>query len=123
MGYVDKAVTDLISRAQVGNFKTRDGTKIADLTHADTAEYTKTTTELGLPANTVALLVLATRIAGTGKFRVFTKSSGAEMKIVHTEAGIWPIDDTGVFRYAMQVNNDDWDIFCFGYWVVGRILG
>jgi len=92
-----------------------DGSKIADITHADVNEHTLTPAALGLPANTVAILMKADRIVGTGNLNVRTVAAGAAMTFINGDEMFWPVDNTGVFRYSLSVANDDWDIGCYGY--------
>lgn len=123
MAFIDKAVGALLDRGQTVNFVPRDGSKIADITHADTAEHTITHATLGIPANVVLMLINYQRIGGTGVFRPMTKTASQKMTMSSANTGLWPIDDGGDFRYALSVNGDDWDIHCFGYWIQGRLKG
>lgn len=123
MGYVDKATQELLGSLLFVNFKTQPGAKIADITHADTDEHTLTTSALGLPSNVVAIYCTFTRISGSGTFRPVTAAAGQRMTVGSGFSALWPIDDTGVFRYALGAANDDWDIFCHAYITQGRPVG
>lgn len=124
MGYVDKAVSALLTRGQTVRWIVFDGSKMSDITHADITEHTLTPAPGGpLPGNTQIALVQFRRIAGTGDFIVMTTTGGAEIVFVDDETGFWPITDTGAFRYRLSVANDDWDLHLFGVLQSGRVLG
>ncbi len=90
--------------------------KIADITHADTAEHSMAL-PAGFPGNTRAILVLGNRIAGTGNFVLRSVSGvGIAGRLAHYSAHLWwvrAID--GLFYYNLTVANDDWDIYGVGY--------
>lgn len=107
----------MVKYHNLSRFVYADGSKVADITHADTSEHTVTPAALGLPPNAVLLDITAERASGSGNFHILTTSSG-QFKIVATNSmALWPIDNTGAFRYKLSVKSDDWDIFCFGYWI------
>ena len=123
MGYVDKATSALIGSDLLGTVSSRDGSKIADITHADTDEHTITPTALGLPENVVAIYCDFYRDSGSGSFAILTTTGGQQYSVSSGTDSMWWKDDTGVFRYKLSAANDDWDIFCFGYFTKGRVLG
>jgi len=123
MGYVDKATMALLGSDLLVNFASLDGSKLADITHADTNEHTLTPAALGLPANAIAVYVMCFRQSGTGAFEIATELGGAAFTTPASDKALWPIDDTGVFRYSLSVANDDWDVFGFAVVLQGRLEG
>jgi len=123
VGYVDKALSAHLKSILHAGFASLDGSKIADITHADTTDHTLTPKALGLPANAVLLFGLASRVSGSGLIRIRTKVGGAMYSIITAVPFWWPIDEGGVFRYNLQTANDDWDIYGYAYLARGRVAG
>ena len=124
MGYVDKAVMAHLKSTLHSGWIVLDGSKyIADIEHADTLEHTMTLAEAGLPENAKIILIQATKTFGAGVFKIYTKQGG--MYFYHTtgQANWWPIDEDGVLRYGLSQANDVWDIYVYGYFHGGRLLG
>lgn len=93
------------------------GTKIADITHADTNEHSKTASDFGLPSNTVAIAIFCIRIGGSGVFQVRSISAGSNMDIQTSNVGVWFRAVDGNFYYRLNTSGDDWDIYAIGYFV------
>lgn len=91
--------------------------KIADITHADTNEHTKTCADLGVPKNTKALIIIATRASGTGSFKVLSGTGGTYDFVASNRMSIWVKEAAGTFRYQLTIANDDWDISMVGIFI------
>ena len=89
--------------------------KIYDITHADTNEHS-VALPAGYPANTKALIVRCSRVAGTGNIYLNSVpgASGATWQIATPNTGVWIRATDGMFYYSISVANDDWDIFAVG---------
>jgi len=122
-GYIDKAVSALLARGSTGIVETMDGALKIDITHADTDEHTLTKAAMGVEQNVVMILALFNRISGSSSFKIRTTAAGNQMTVASGETAIWPVDDTGVFRYNLGAANDDWDVHLMGTWKQGVILG
>ena len=99
-----------------------DSRKIADLQENDTAAHTLDISSFVPPA-TLAVLILATRISGTGLFYVFPKSHASRTYYadVLTAGGpvVHPITNREI-KWKNSVANDDWDLYLHGYFVQKR---
>ena len=99
-----------------------DETKIADITHADTAEHELDLTGL-VPPNAIALLVVADRVSGTGNITFRPRSSGSAAvmlgKADEKPLVIAPINFPNL-TYKLTVSGDDWDLLLCGYFVEPR---
>lgn len=122
-GYTDKAVQALLRRAQLSGHHHMDGSKIADITHADTNEHTISLSSLGLPDNVIAILCYFVRFGGTGTFNCRTEPSGALYVVSHLQTALWMVGNTGELIYRLSVAGDDWDIQGFAYWTQGQMIG
>jgi len=123
MGYVDKASMALIRRGLVQSFVSMNA-KIADISEADTNKHLITLIAMGLPANAKVILLGAKRISGTGALDVFP-DEGTEATRVGDSANMYGKNFAiGVtderLQYALTVANDDFDLYCLGYWTSGR---
>lgn len=98
-------------------FPYEDG-KILDITHADTNEHTATM-PAGIPSNCVAMYVVPYRIGGTGQWAFRSVSGGNDDICNSNESVVWFRAANGNWYYRLTVANDDWDIYCWGYWVEG----
>jgi hypothetical protein len=94
--------------------------KIADITHADTNHHTVTLgTNLSETRQIVAVILTSERQAGTGDFIAYPNGGG------WTAISIWKAypstisiaAGTGNFEYSLGAANDDFDLYCMGYWV------
>lgn len=124
MGYVDKAVMAHLKSVLHSGWVVLDGTKyIADIEHADTLEHTMTLKEAGLPENAKLILVRPTKTFGAGNFKIYTTLGGSYFYFTTGTHGFWPVDDGGVLRYGLTQANDVWDIYVYGLFHSGRLLG
>jgi len=92
--------------------------KVADITHADTNKHTVSLATMGLPLNTVAMVILVNRVAGTGNIRVYSNEGTTSADLVNSGGRNWITIGLANQRlqYDLTVANDDWDLFCLGYW-------
>lgn len=123
MAYIDKAVIALIQRGQTCTFVPFND-KIADITHPDILDHYLTLKELGLPDNTVCMVLYAQRMAGGGGFRVYPNEGAMQCSISSTTAyARYAINPIGIInrrlKYALSFAGDDYDLYCFGYWKQG----
>ena len=101
---------------------TYDGSKIADITHADTDEHNYTTSSVGLPNNTQCIITRWIRSSGTGFVHIRTTTGGTALVVASDgTVSTHPIADDDLFHYRLTVANDDWDLHCFGYWTGGVV--
>lgn len=93
--------------------------KVADITEADINLHTITLATLGFPLNTRILILGSVRVAGTGVFRVYPNEGGTALQIgggaVERGKPIGIINER--LQYNLTVINDDWDLYCWGYWI------
>ena len=87
--------------------------KIYDITHADTNEHS-VALPAGYPANTKAILIRSTRMAGTGNIYLRSVSGQTGYLISSLWGGLWFRASDGLFYYNLSVANDDWDINAMG---------
>ena len=92
--------------------------KIADITHADTNKHTlDLAAALTETRKIIAVLVCASRIAGTGDFftypneGTFSAFTGADTR----PNCIVIADGTQRLQYSLGVASSDWDLYCKGY--------
>jgi len=99
--------------------------KVADITHADTNKHTITLEALGLPSNAIVLLLTAKRITGTGSLRGYPNEGTNDLYlgIGTAQAGIVFAIINERLQYDLTVANDNWDLFCMGFWTSGKVLG
>ena len=97
--------------------------KIADITHADTQKHTlDLAAALSETRNIVVVHLGATRISGTGQFTIYPNEGTYNLipawPVANSE--VWAIlkNATNRLQYNLNVINDDWDLYCFGYVVV-----
>ena len=90
--------------------------KIYDLTQADVNEHAVALPG-GYPANTRALVIMASRQAGTGNFRIIsvTGDTVGGLLISNQGTAVWVRSASGDFLYRLTAINDDWDIYSIGY--------
>jgi len=99
--------------------------KIADITHPDTEKHFLNLEPVLHPPGVappetrkiIGATVTATRISGTGEFRVYpnegTIYSAAES--LYRSPQVIIKDGTQRLQYNQTVANDDWDLYCLGY--------
>ena len=92
--------------------------KVADITHGDVNKHEITLATLGLPENVVVLELGVVRVVGTGSFLTFP-NEGATDRNLSTETRFG--GSIGIInqrlQYRLSVINDDFDVYCFGYWL------
>ena len=97
-----------------------DNTKVADITHADVNHHTITLATMGLPVTAVCLILGAMRQGGTGMFYAYPNEGGVGFYIGHV-GGTSYAKSVGIINqrleYNLTVANDDFDLYCFGYWI------
>jgi len=125
MGYVDKALSAHLRSTLHAGF-TPMSAKVADLQENDTAKHFLTLADMGLPSNVVAVLLISLRVSGTGFFLVYpNEGTQAIVLTISVNAGSVPAF-VGVSNNRIQwsggVANDDWDIYCMGYFTSGRVV-
>jgi len=96
--------------------------KIADIQENDTVQHIIDVSAI-VPPGTVALLLRAIRMGGTGSLYVYPMS-GTELFSLGSAVStnppfITPILDREIL-WKNTVANDDWDIYLFGYFVQKR---
>ena len=94
--------------------------KVADFTAADTNKHITALT--GLPANTIAAVLAASRVAGTGNLYVYMDAAvtyGSRIMPQSPSVGLGEVvsTDGASVAFANSVANDDWNVWCTGYWV------
>lgn len=95
-------------------FHSIDRVKIADINESDTNTHSTTTSALGLPENTVMIMVHHQRMAGTGTLSYRDKNGSWHCE--KSAGGCWWIKATdGKWYYGQSVANDDFDVFTMGY--------
>ena len=120
MGYTDKAVqAHMASILHAGLSGLNE--KIADITHADTNKHTITLAALGLPDNAIGLLLTANRVSGTGSLRVYPIEGTLGVALTGEISNIVVINNR--LQYDLTVANDDFDLYCIGYFTAGQVLG
>jgi len=87
--------------------------KIADLQENDTTAHTEDISA-SVPPEVMAILVYANRISGTGNLRIYMGSGTAYCYISPSNSAIITIVNQEL-KWANSVNNDDWDIYLYGY--------
>ena len=95
--------------------------KIADITETYTNKhFLDLAAALSETRKIVTISFSAGRIAGTGGFVVYANEGALassylvydnDMRTVHLAAG------TNRLQYSLSVANDDFDLYCLGYWV------
>jgi hypothetical protein len=98
--------------------------KIADIKEADTNKHTLelanaggTGAIAGETRKIIAVIVKASRIAGTGNLNAYPNEGATLLQIGLQSGGavIVIADNMQRLQYALSVANDDWDLYCFGY--------
>lgn len=124
MSYTDKALQAHMKSTLHTGFTPYNG-KIADITHADTNKHEITLAALGLPDNAKVLILGFTRISGTGSLQFYPNEGAQLVKTAGTSAHfstcVAIINER--LQYDLQVANDDFDLYCFGYWTSGQVIG
>lgn len=86
--------------------------KILDAVHADTGARTCTIAAYIQP-NTVMILIHAALQSGSGVFRVYPESLTHYFTIGDEETALVPVTYPNL-KYAVSVNDDDWDVYLYG---------
>lgn len=91
--------------------------KIADITEANTTLKYLNFVDMGLPANTIAIIMTCQRISGTGFLNVYCDGGTRELQM-----GIDKKLDQLIYtstlqalKYNLTVANDDFELYCQGY--------
>jgi len=107
------------------NFYRSNMKLVAGLTATDTAKHLYDISAY-VPKNTVAILLMAVRTAGTGNLRVFPDEGVIDIYIDSAAVGTQIAQLIGIknqrFQYALTVANDTFDVYMFGYFVE-RVVG
>ena len=92
--------------------------KIADITHGDVNFHTFDLTSVGIPSNAVMVILNITRMGGAQAIDPYPYSGTQVMKqaVANRQDILLPIVN-GEFKYKLQLANDDFDVFCFGYFL------
>lgn len=96
--------------------------KIADVNEADVNDHTiDMLTVLGETRKVISVLIYSVRVAGSG-FLGGKFADGAYGVYSTSLAGLigggeYPLPATGLFTYKQTVANDDFDVYCEGYYV------
>ena len=96
--------------------------KIADITHADTDKHTLAlATPLSETRTIISISFRPERISGTGSFFVYPNEGAKGQGFAPNTwaADIVIASASQRLQYSLAVANDDWDIFCLGYCVLG----
>jgi len=105
------------------NFYGHNEKIVIGLTEADTLKHYLDLSPW-VPKNTVAIIMIARRASGTGRFKVYP-NEGPEAIIPDNrdscDANIVAIKNQRL-QYALTVANDVWDIYLYGYFVE-RVMG
>jgi len=99
--------------------------KIADITHADTNKHTlDLATALSETRDIVEVIVHADRMSGTNYLFGYPNEGSRSVYLdsvaTNTPATIVIAQGTNRLEYALGAANDDFDLYCLGYKVVGR---
>lgn len=91
--------------------------KIADITESDTNPHTITMDEMGLPANTVLLIINTPRSGGVGNLNIYPASG---TRTIFGQPGEYKTPNNisiinGELKYALSDADDSFEIICFGY--------
>lgn len=92
--------------------------KIADITHTDINHHTITMASMGLPPNVALIILQASRISGSGTLDIYPARGTTAYRFTGSiliEMASIAITD-GLIEYNLNTANDDWDIYCLGYW-------
>ena len=96
--------------------------KIADLQENDTANHILDLS-LIIPPSTIAIIVQAERIGGTGYLYVFPVSGPTLSLAIDSSFSkggtLIPVKNQEI-KWRNTVANDDWDVYLFGYFVQKR---
>ena len=96
--------------------------KISDITHPDTNKHNlDLAVALGESRDVVSIIIKCFRMSGTGVFYTYPAegssftgaSTGSVIDMVLIATG------TQRLQYSLSAANDDWDIYCLGYAVIG----
>ena len=99
--------------------------KIADITKADTNNhFLDLAAALGETRKIIVVIVRAYRVSGVGTMFAYPNEGSQKVQIGNSLSGqentlgvIGIADGTGQLQYSQGLANDDWDLYCFGYWV------
>jgi len=96
--------------------------KIANITHADTADHILDLSAF-IPKETIAILVVFDRLSGIGSMLGDPNSQGVLYVLIgdgDTKLPLlFPIKNQEL-KYALSVSGDDWDLYLLGYFVQKR---
>jgi len=99
-----------------------DSINIADLQENDIAAHILDVSSV-VPPGTIALLLLAQRVSGTGAFYAYPKSHATELFYISAlqSGGPTLVPITGrELKWRNTIANDDWNLFLYGYFVQKR---
>jgi len=123
MGFVDKAITAHLRSGQHTGFVPMSA-KVADLTHADTNKHQISLASMGLPHTAVCLLLGGEKIAGAGNLRAYPAEGAVYIQISALQTEMHAIGIINEqLEYSLSNAGDDFDLYCFGYWTAGVVLG
>ncbi len=97
--------------------------KIADIYESDTNKHTlNLATPLSETRQIIGLYVGAIRVTGTASLGFYPNEGSSRLSSYSLTEGHLVIIASGTQRlqYNQNAANDDWDLFCFGYFVVGN---
>jgi len=124
MGYVDKALMAHLKSTLHTGFTPLSDT-IAVFSETDIIMHYFSMADLGLPDTVVALILSASRTAGTGFLYVWPMDGALNLQLGpagHEPQVVCCIINERL-KYSQTVANDDFSLFCHGYWTVGRLSG
>jgi len=88
---------------------------VEGLTEADTKKHYLDLSRF-VPVNTTAIIVRAVRISGSGTFYVYPNEGNGSHTIDSMSPTLVAIKNQRL-QYALEVANDVWNIWLFGYFV------
>jgi len=89
--------------------------KILDIQHATTTSAGTVDISAILEKGVEVMVIKAKRVGGTGNLNIYPNSGTDSVALVNSHMTVGVID--GVLKYKNTVKNDDWDVWCYGYWI------
>jgi len=94
--------------------------KIMDIAQGHTTAVT-CTIATKVPPNTVAVLLMVERMAGTSAFYVYPNEGSQEVSLVHLENIAMVAIGNQRIKFAQASAPDDFDLYMMGYLVEGTV--
>jgi len=128
MGYVDKALMAHLSSGLHQYLRGNNQRAMIGLTHGDVNKHSVICAQLGIPDNSIAVLIGQIRTAGAGVLAYYPENSvfgilGASAPSSdELDCILVPLYENRLY-YRLSVIDDVWDLYVFGYIVEGLVRG